>query len=145
MIIALLAVARVISLSLIAPTAMDNLHAHAFYFNLLCLMLMLLQNLVRRLMMTLTSFSPLLNVENKLSVIRLEARCSIKARFARSFSPAERAVFFVSLEYYVRLTGLRSVTLALSTELLVATRRPGHSPLHRTRPNVLPTTIGPQL
>ena len=97
MIIALLAVARVISLSLIAPTAVWIIFTRTPSTSIFCKLdaNASTEPCTSALMMTLTSFnSPSFNVENKLSnVIRLEAlRCSIKARFARS-SPAERAVF----------------------------------------------------
>ena len=97
MMIALLAVARVISLSLIAPTAVWIIFTRTPSTSIFCKLdaNASTEPCTSALMMTLTSFnSPSFNVENKLSsVMRLEAlRCSIKARFARS-SPAERAVF----------------------------------------------------
>ncbi len=97
MMMALLAAASVTSLSLMAPTAEWTMFTRtpstSIFFNDAANASA--EPCTSALMMTFTSFSsPSFRLSNKLSNVTrlLDARCSIKARFARS-SPAARAVF----------------------------------------------------
>ena len=141
MMIALLAAARVTSLSLMAPTAEWTIFTRTPSTSIFCneAANASAEPCTSALMITFTSFnSPSFKLSNKLSnVTRLViARCSNNARLARS-SPAARAVFSSSK------TTKRSPACGTSFNPVISTgvagpadfsRRPKSLTITRTRP-----------